>query len=79
MNTKPQPIPDAVKHNYHTLLKAAKNDDVALVSALTNEGKQVYLICAMNREGTTLIPIPVGEMILGNPFEMYQDPTQDGD
>jgi len=75
------PIPPRLKKgyktNFNTLLRAAERGDLALVSAVradTNEPRA--LVCAMQRnEDGTITPVPFAEMIIGNPFELYHDPT----
>jgi hypothetical protein len=63
--------------NYDTLLKAAQNGDLALVSSRRkSDGKDVALLCAMGRDADDMItPVPLAVMIEGNPFEDFEDPT----
>jgi hypothetical protein len=63
--------------NFKTLLRAAAQGDVALVSAIRRADQAtVSLVCAMqhNSDGT-ITPVPFAEMVNGNPFELYEDPT----
>lgn len=74
---KPQKIPKAHKSNFQTILNAASNGDLALVSAIRkHDQQQVFLVCAMSRNSDrTITPVPLAEMVNGDPFEMYEDPT----
>ena len=65
------------KANFKSLLKAAKNHDLALVSAIRKfDQKAVALVCAMSRnEDKTITPVPFAVMVEGNPFELFEDPT----
>ena len=69
--------------NFNTLLQAAKNGDLALVSAIRKkDNSPVALICAINHNSPTHSPItltPIAELIQGNPYQLYQDPTETKD
>ena len=73
----PPPIPKHVKENFNTMLKAAKNGQIAAVSAVRKEDqKPVVLVCAMQtNEDETITAVPFAVMIDGNPFELFEDPT----
>jgi len=75
---KPPPLTESSKHNFQTLRLAVEYEDVALMSAIRkSDGRPVALICAMNREADgQVLPVPIAEMINGNPYELYFDPTQ---
>lgn len=77
MPHKPKKLRAGDKFNFNTLLKAASHGDLALVSALRAVGKTpAALICAMStNEDGTIMPVPLAEMIQGNPFELFDDPT----
>jgi hypothetical protein len=65
------------RKNFYTMLRAAKSDDLALVSAIRKaDDKPVALVCAMqeNPDGT-ITPLPLAVMVEGNPFELFHDPT----
>lgn len=76
------PIPPALldghRKNFQTLRRAWKDGAVALVSAVRADAacQPVALICAMQRNpDRTITPVPFAEMVNGNPFELYHDPT----
>lgn len=63
--------------NFETLLRAASDGVLALVSAVRKaDQQQVALVCAMqtNRDDT-ITPVPFAVMVEGNPFELFEDPT----
>lgn len=64
--------------NFRTLERAWDNGAVALVSVIRKSDRQpVALICAIQHNADdTLTPVPFAVMIEGNPFEMFDDPTQ---
>lgn len=66
------------KKNFQTLLRAAEQGAVALVSAIRKaDQKPVSLVCAMSsNEDGTITPVPFAVMVEGNPFELFEDPTQ---
>lgn len=64
--------------NYDTLLRAAENGDLALISTTRkSDGAKVALVCAMGYDSETkqFLPSPLAVMIEGNPFELFDDPT----
>jgi hypothetical protein len=63
--------------NFNTLLRAAGNSDLALVSAIRKDDQQpVALVCAMSvNDDETITPVPLAVMVEGNPFELFEDPT----
>lgn len=72
-------LTEGERANFETLLKAADNGDLALVSTRVKAtGRPVALICAMQvNDDETISPIPFGELPDGNPFEIYEDPTEE--
>jgi hypothetical protein len=74
---KPKRLTDGHKANFTTLKRAFTNGDLALVSAIRKaDQKSVALVCAMQtNEDGTITPMPLAEMVNGNPFELYEDPT----
>lgn len=63
--------------NFNTMLRAHSENALALVESRDKDGRYVALVCAMQEnEDGTISPIPFAEMIRGNPFELYADPTQ---
>jgi len=63
--------------NFDTLLRAAGDGALALVSAIRRADQQpVALVCAMQRnEDDTITPVPFAVMVEGNPFDLFDDPT----
>ncbi len=72
----PPPIPEHIRSNFDTLTRAFEHDAVVLMSAIRAADQQpVTLVCAVQRDGESFEFIPFAEMINGNPFELYEDPT----
>jgi hypothetical protein len=65
------------KANFHTLLRATDNEDLALVSAIRKADRAaVALVCAMQQDKDgTITPVPLATMVEGNPYELFEDPT----
>ena len=63
--------------SFQTLLGAADDDALALVSAIRKADQQpVALVCAMqHNDDDTITPVPFAVMVEGNPFELFDDPT----
>jgi hypothetical protein len=69
-------IPEIYARNFQTLLRAAREGDLALLEcadALT--GAPRYVICAVGRQGGDYLLTPFGHLYEGNPFEAYVPPT----
>jgi hypothetical protein len=65
------------KANFNTLLKAVRNNDIALMSAVRkSDDKVVALVCAMGYDGTHYYPTPLAVMVEGNPYKLFEDPTE---
>ena len=64
------------RKNFNTMLRAAKADDLCLMSAIRNsDGAPVALICAAQRNDDKSISlIPFAVMIEGNPYDLYTPP-----
>lgn len=77
----PIPLTEGYRANFDTMLKAIKAGDVALVSAIRKADQApVALVCAVDRnEDGTVTPVPFAVMCEGNPYEDFEDPTQDAD
>jgi hypothetical protein len=68
----PRKLREGDRANFETLLQAAKNGDLALVSAVRkSDGAKVALVCAMGRDGEAFYPTPFAVMVEGNPFELF--------
>jgi len=69
-------IPDHLRANFQTLLRAARDDHLALMECtdmLTGELR--YVICAVGREGGDYVMTPFGHLHDGNPYEAYRPPA----
>ncbi len=76
LNTPPK-LRKGDRQNFNTLLWAADNGHLALVSAIRKADQQpVALVCAMQtNEDETITPVPFAVLVEGNPFELFEDPT----
>jgi Family of unknown function (DUF6117) len=69
-------IPDAIKTNFHTLVKALKQEDIALLECRDrNTGEHAYAIYAVNlirQAGAEpeIEMVPFGLMFSHDPYEM---------
>lgn len=66
--------------NYETLKRAFRNEDVALVeSRCAKTGEYRALLCAVMYSDTEAeyTMVPLAQMVTGNPYEDYTDPTVD--
>ena len=77
MPTTPPRLRKGDRTNFQTLLRAADDGALALVSAVRKADHQpVALVCAMqHNDDDTITPVPFAVMVEGDPFEMYEDPT----
>lgn len=66
-------IPKGHEQNLTTIIRAAKNGDLALVSAKNERDEDVVLMCAVvfARDGSAEI-VPLAQMFTGNPYEQYR-------
>jgi hypothetical protein len=77
MPTTPPRLRKGDQSNFQTLLRAAGDGALALVSAIRKADQQpVALVCAMQQNpDETITPVPFAVMVEGNPFELFDDPT----
>ncbi len=77
MPNKPPKLCKGDRDNFETLLRAAGDGALALVSAIRKaDHNSVALVCAMQQnDDDTITPVPFAVMVEGNPFELFQDPT----
>lgn len=69
-------LKEADQHNFDTLLRAAANNDLVLVQSKDKEtGEYRALLCAKWQDGDLTCLTPLAQMVTGNPFEQYVDPT----
>ena len=76
MSKKPGKLRKGDRANFQTIINACDSDNLALVSAIRkSDGKNVALVCAMQRDGDLIRPVPLAVMVEGNPYELFEDPT----
>ena len=77
MPTTPPKLRHGDRANFQTMLRAADDGALALVSAIRKADQQpVALVCAMQQNpDETITPVPFAVMVEGNPFELFEDPT----
>jgi len=69
-------LKDADIANFQTILDAARVNRLALVeSRCVKTGEYRALVCAMSDDGDNILCVPLAQMVTGNPFEDYLDPT----
>lgn len=71
-------IPDDAKANFHTLLRAAADGNLALMECLdarTSEPR--YVLCAVGHDGIDRVFTPFGHLAEGNPYDAYAPPDPD--
>ncbi len=68
-------IPEFVRANFQTLLRAADDGNLTLMECLDAETAQPrYVICAVGRDGADYTFTPFGHLAEGNPFDTYRPP-----
>ena len=68
-------IPDHIRANFQTLMRAAENGDLALMECADAEsGAPCYVICAVGCDGGEYLFMPLGHLAAGNPYEAYHPP-----
>ena len=68
-------IPDHIRANFQTLMRAAENGDLALMECADAEtGAPRYVICAVGHDGGEYLFTPFGHLAEGNPYEAYRPP-----
>ncbi|WEX12368.1 DUF6117 family protein [Chelativorans sp. AA-79] len=71
-------IPDHARANFHTLLRAAGDGNLALMECLDAQcGEICYVICAVGRDGSDIVMTPFGHLADGNPYDAYLPPDPD--
>ncbi|MFC7706193.1 DUF6117 family protein [Plastorhodobacter daqingensis] len=71
-------IPDPVRANFDTLLRAAGDGNLALIECLDSGKREVrYVLCAVDRAGGDYVFTPFGHLADGNPYEAYLPPDPD--
>lgn len=68
-------IPEPYRTNFDTLLRAARQGDLALMEcADAATGEPRYVLCALGRDGVDYVVTPFGHLADGNPFDLYRPP-----
>ncbi len=68
-------IPDHIRANFQTLMRAAENGYMALMECADAEsGALRYVICAVGCDGDEYLFTPFGHQAEGNPYEAYRPP-----
>lgn len=69
-------IPEWQRANFQQLVRAAKNDALALVECTSAKtGKKVNVVCAVSRSGEEYQITPFAKMFSGNPYNEVIPPT----
>lgn len=68
-------IPDNLRTNFQTLLRAAGDGNLALMECQdTQTGEPRFVICAVSRDGSDYVMTPFGHLVEGNPYDAYVPP-----
>ena len=70
-------IPEGYKNNFETLLRAARNEDLALVECTNKQtGKPAYVLAAISGAGLTndVELVPLALLFDSNPYETLIPP-----
>ena len=71
-------IPDYARANFETLMKAAKQGDLALMECTeVASGETRYVLCAVGRDDDDYVMTPFGHLADGNPYDAYLPPDPD--
>lgn len=78
---KPETVVTAHAANLETLVRAARNGDLALLECVDRfTGELVAVVCAVGFDGTDCTFTPFAALENGNPFERWMSPAEaDGD
>lgn len=69
-------IPHHVLTNFDTLVRAAKEGDLALMECTSaSTGEPRYVLCAVGCTDGAYVMTPFGHLAPGNPFEDYLPPA----
>jgi hypothetical protein len=68
-------IPDYLRTNFQTLLRAAGDGNLALMECQDAQtGEPRFVICAVGRNGADYVMTPFGHLVEGNPYDAYVPP-----
>lgn len=71
-------ITDTESTNFDTLLRAARNGDLALITTTeAATGERAVLIAAIATDGEDYHISPLARLIDGNPYELFNPPTSE--
>ena len=71
-------IPDPVRTNFDTLLRAVDDGNLALMECLDAATRETrYVLCAVGRDGGDYVFTPFGHLASGNPYDAYLPPDPD--
>ncbi len=71
-------IPDPVRANFNTLLRAAGDGNLALMECLDAATREVrYVLCSVGRDRGDYVFTPFGHLADGNPYDAYLPPDPD--
>ncbi len=75
MADAPKTVVQGHSVNLQTIIKAAKNGDLALMECKrVKDGKIVAVLCCVERQGKEYIFAPMAEMFEDNPYEQWLPP-----
>ncbi|HEY9213026.1 MAG TPA: DUF6117 family protein [Ancylobacter sp.] len=70
-------IPDHARANFQTLLRAARDGNLALLEcADAVTGALRYVICAVGRDGADFTMTPFGHLADADPYDAYLTPFE---
>jgi hypothetical protein len=68
-------IPDPVRTNFNTLLRAAGDGNLALMECLDAATREIrYVLCAVGYDRGDYVFTPFGHLADGNPYDAYLSP-----
>ncbi|AJR25325.1 MULTISPECIES: DUF6117 family protein [Sphingomonadaceae] len=68
-------IPDYLRTNFQTLLRAAGDGNLALMECQDAQtGEPRFVICAVGRDGPEYVMTPFGHLAEGDPYDAYVPP-----
>lgn len=68
-------IPDYLRTNFQTLLRAAGDGDLALMESQDAQtGEPRFVICAVGRDGPEYVMTPFGHLAEGDPYDAHVPP-----
>ena len=71
-------IPDPVRTNFNTLLRAAGDGNLALMECLDAATRGIrYVLCAVGYDRGDYVFTPFGHLADGNPYDAYLPPDPD--